>query len=102
METEISRAWAPRDVVNRNDFLTVSAATWHNIVFSYEMFDGRRTEAKYYLNDELMKHENLDGEIIIDDINRIFYVGAEHQIDGTFTHLCNSCVYDLYIYQDHY
>jgi len=65
------------------------------------MIDGSKTDAKYYLYDELMKHEIID-DIITDHIERILYLGAEHQGDGTFTNLCNSCVYDAYLYQDTY
>jgi len=101
LESEISKPWAPRDLLFRDETVTIEPKVWHNLVFSYEMFDGSRTEVKYYVDDKLMKHENIPGEILVDDSTRPAYIGAE-KVNGGFTNLSYACCYDIYFYQDPY
>jgi hypothetical protein len=49
-----------------------------------------------------MKHENIIGEIIVDESSHIAYIGAERTSNGLFTNKSFACCYDIYLWQDPY
>ena len=80
---------------------------FQHLIYSYTELEGESTDARYYIDGSLVKHETLVNQIIVDNITKPAYIGGKYESAGAagcdnLVNKCNGCIYDLLLTQVDY